>query len=171
MFGATELNCCCSFVLPQDRTAVPGQSYLRIWHGSSTTFRPPPLNRLCISLSLITYHLSRSRSFNIFSFFSFSALSCNIFSYSSNVSFHTPTSSASYKVVAILFHYRKDIPAKLLSHVIKTKLNKQINEQSRESNLVPRAFSSTIFKMADRHFENRRGERPGDEVGRESWIR
>ena len=33
------------------------------------------------------------------------------------------------------------------------------------SNLVPRAFSSTIFKMADiRHFENRRGEGPGDEV-------
>ena len=36
-------------------------------------------------------------------------------------------------------------------------------------NLVPRAFSSTIFKMADllpsiRHFENRRGEGPGDEV-------
>ena len=33
-------------------------------------------------------------------------------------------------------------------------------------NLVPRAFSSTIFKMTDiRHFENRRGEGPGDEVG------
>ena len=35
-------------------------------------------------------------------------------------------------------------------------------------NLVPKAFSSTIFKMADRrenrHFENRRGEGPGDEV-------
>ena len=31
-------------------------------------------------------------------------------------------------------------------------------------NLVPRAFSSAIFKMADRHFENRRGEGPGDEV-------
>ena len=42
----------------------------------------------------------------------------------------------------------------------------------RSPNLVPRAFSSTIFKMADRrektirHFENRRGEGPGDEVGR-----
>ena len=37
-------------------------------------------------------------------------------------------------------------------------------------NLVPRAFSSTIFKMADllptiRHLENRRGEGPGDVVG------
>ena len=32
-------------------------------------------------------------------------------------------------------------------------------------NLVPRAFSSTIFKMVDRHFENRRGEGPGNEVG------
>ena len=36
-------------------------------------------------------------------------------------------------------------------------------------NLVPRAFSSTIFKMADRrekirHFENRRRVGPGDEV-------
>ena len=37
-----------------------------------------------------------------------------------------------------------------------------------KTNLVPRAVSSTIFKMADlptiRHFENRRGEGPGDEV-------
>ena len=32
------------------------------------------------------------------------------------------------------------------------------------SNLVPRAFSSKIFKMADRHFENCRGEGPGDVV-------
>ena len=41
------------------------------------------------------------------------------------------------------------------------------------SNLVPRAFSSTIFKMADRrenflptirHFENCRGEGPVDEA-------
>ena len=33
-------------------------------------------------------------------------------------------------------------------------------------NLVPRVCSSTIFKMAEtiRHFENRRGESPGDEV-------
>ena len=47
-------------------------------------------------------------------------------------------------------------------------------------NLVPRAFSSTIFKMADRrektirHFENRRGEGPGDEVAMtlsQSWLR
>ena len=51
-------------------------------------------------------------------------------------------------------------------------------------NLVPRAFSSTIFKMADRpektiqddllrtirHFENRRGEGPGDEVAPIIWI-
>ena len=38
----------------------------------------------------------------------------------------------------------------------------------RELNLVPRAFSSTILKMATIcHFENRRGEGPGDEVERE----
>ena len=36
-------------------------------------------------------------------------------------------------------------------------------------NLVPRAFSSTIFKMI-RHFENRRGEGPGDEVAGYKWV-
>ena len=49
-------------------------------------------------------------------------------------------------------------------------------------NLVPRAFSSTIFKMADRrkkrpgllptirHFENRRRGGPGDEVDIAGWL-
>ena len=43
-----------------------------------------------------------------------------------------------------------------------------VSKFSREINLVPRAFSSTIFKMTIRHFENRRGEGPGDEVGGKS---
>ena len=47
-----------------------------------------------------------------------------------------------------------------------------VKNSTQTGNLVPRAFSFAIFKMAARHFENCRGEGPGDEVAQTGfWIR